>query len=102
MDKITDLMKFGIMILIYTGYMTWWASGVSHQLSTTTELLHEHIIADAQITTNTIALAVTVQNIQRAQEKNSEMLIQTIETHAKCSALMEAMIKRIDRLEGGK
>ena len=102
MDKITDLMKFGIMILIYTGYMTWWASGVSHQIRQNEDTLHGHIVADAIITTSTIQLATTVSAIQVAQEKNSEMLIETIETHAKCSALMEAMIRRIDRLEEGR
>ena len=99
MDKITDIMKFGIMILIYTGYMTWWASGVSHTLAQTENTLHEHIVADAIITTSTIQLATTVFELQEHQKRNSEMLIDTIETHAKCSALMEAMIRRLDRLE---
>ena len=102
MDKITDLMKFGIMILIYTGYMTWWASGVSHTIEQAKETLHDHLITDAINTGNTIELAAIVSGMQKQQERNNEMLQETMETHAKCSALMEAMIKRIDRLEGGR
>ena len=102
MDKITDLMKFGIMILIYTGYMTWWAAGVSHTVGENKEILNTHILADNLITNQTILLAQTVKVLQKQQELNNTILRSTIEQHAKCAEIMRNVVRRVNKLEDEK
>lgn len=97
--NLTDLAKFFIILLLYTGYMTWWASGVSHSIETIDSNLGTHIIADNIITRDTISLGETVSNLQVQQTTNSELLIESIQVHAKCSAIMDMILDRLEKLE---
>ena len=99
MDKITDLMKFGIMILIYTGYMTWWASGVSHTIEENKGTINAHVIADTLMTNQTIILSENLKSVQKQQELNNTILRSTIEQHAKCSEVMSNIVRRLNRIE---
>ena len=98
--NVTDSAKFLVMLIIYTGYMTWWASGVSHDLSFTMKSLDSHIVADTIVTRDTIRLAQEVHDIEEHQAKSTIVLNNSIEQHAKCTEIMSALMRRIEKLEG--
>ena len=94
--NITDSAKFIMMLLIYTGYMTWWASGVSHDLSTTIGKVALHVISED----HPIAQTQAIIGLSKIQEKQTKVLEITVVQHAKCVAALEAMVRRIESLEG--
>ena len=87
------------MLLLYTGYMTWWASGISHEVHTNNEQIQAHIIADELLTREQIRLTQLVKDMQTDQEKHSDVITETIAQHAKCTAIMDAVLKRLEKLE---
>ena len=97
--NLSDLAKFVIMLLIYTGYMTWWASGVDHDIMHNSTTINSHIVSDAITTQNTVRLAETMYNVQDHQEENSKILKDNIKQHTKCGAIMDAMLRRLESVE---
>lgn len=62
LDKLTDNMKFFLMLLIYVGYISWWASGI-----TTTQ---------AQITTTqTKIVQLLDSHIDECSKRNAEFVV---------------------------
>ena len=99
LKDISDSAKFLLMLLVYTGYMTWWASGISHDVNQNSNILKGHIIADQMISNQVIVLAETVSSVQKNQEKNNEILISIVEEHARCAEIMRLVVKRLDKME---
>jgi hypothetical protein len=125
--NISESVKIFVMLIIYVGYMTWWASGISHEVQTIKEHMAElsslshivemgkiqytvdtneinlrnHIIADAKVTENIIKLAETVAGLKTVQSHHNDMIAREIEQHIKCATIMDAILKRLDRLENG-
>ena len=97
--NISDLAKFFVMLLLYTGYMTWWAATVSHDIKENEEHITDHIAADRIINQQTIQLAQSVHYIQEEVEALRKSERESVRTHAKCSALMDLMIDRLEKLE---
>lgn len=62
LDKLTDNMKFFLMLLIYVGYISWWAAGI-----TTTQ---------TQITaTQTKIVLLLDSHIDECSERNNRIII---------------------------
>lgn len=99
MEKITDLAKFVIMMLIYTGYMTWWAAGITGRVESNTSYIHAHAISDNEYMKSMTMFSTLVVQLQKQQEINSILLRNNVEQHAKCATVMEVVLKRIDKLE---
>ena len=98
-ENITDMAKFVIMLVIYTGYMTWWASGVTHDLRYVNKTIDSHVLTDELINHQTIVLAESVKTIQAQQAANNATLKDFAITHAKCAQLMESLMIRMDHVE---
>jgi uncharacterized phage infection (PIP) family protein YhgE len=105
-ENLSESTKFIAMLVIYTGYLTWWASGVSVSLKGNTEDILEnrqsintHEMVDMQNTRETIRLAEHVKDLSRTVKSHDTLLTETVKQHAKCSAIMDAMLERLQKLE---
>lgn len=102
LENITDSAKFFIMLLIYTGYMTWWASGITSKVENNTSYIHAHTVADAEYMKSMTMFSTLVMQVQKQQENNSALLRENILQHAKCTTIMENVLKRLDKLEDNR
>lgn len=106
LDKFSDFAKFMVMVLIYTGYLTWWAAGLSSNVDNnanhiieTKNALARHTISDAEITTQTIKLAEKVAAISIQVIKHESRINELIQHDVECSVLVKEVIKRLKTLE---
>lgn len=93
--NITDSAKFIIMLLVYTGYMTWWASGISHDLENITMHMNAHLAMADHPIQQTLAIA----SLMASQDKIAKVLEDNTAQHARCTLIMENLIRRIEKVE---
>lgn len=109
MDALENLQsstKFILLILMYTGYLTWWASGVSSALenvskniATNTELINSHTTADYAVTLQTIRLVENFKKVEHSVDEHTLLLQKTMEQHTKCGVILDGLIKRLENIE---
>ena len=99
LKSITDTGKFIIMLLIYIGYMTWWAATISNEVKTATEVLDTHIVSDNIITLQTVKMGENLHAISEHVNENSKIQKETIKQHANCSEIMKGLLRRIEKIE---
>jgi hypothetical protein len=95
LKNISDLAKFFIMLLIYTGYMTWWASGISHDVKNNKEHINIHLSAKDHPQYQTQAIT----SLQKQQQDISRVMEANIAQHARCTIIMENIIRRLEKVE---
>ena len=95
MASISDLAKFFIMLLLYTGYMTWWAASVSHDIEQNQSNIYTHINSKEHPFYQTTA----IKNITKIQDTHAAILLTLTEDHAKCRILLENMQEDIRNLK---
>lgn len=93
--NVTDSMKFLIMLVIYTGYMTWWASGISHGLIEVKEDIQAHVGAKDHPQYQTQAIIT----LQASTIKMAGILEDNIVQHTKCTVIMENILRRLEIVE---
>ena len=54
--KIPDLIKFGLLLLVYTFYMAWWAGEIDTRANHNSNELDAHIAVDAIVSINVIKI----------------------------------------------
>ena len=96
LSQISDLTKFIIMLVIYTGYMTWWAAGISHDL----EVVILHVASHGEHTEDPVQQTLAIHSLMIQQDKISKILENNTVQHARCTVIMENMMRRLERLEG--
>jgi hypothetical protein len=99
MASISDLAKFFIMLLLYTGYMTWWAASVSHDIEENSEHIKQHQESDLIFNRQTLILAETVHNLQEEVKQLKIGDRESAKVHAKCGTIMDIIIQRLEKLE---
>lgn len=93
--NITDSMKFLVMLIIYTGYMTWWASGVSHDLAAVTLHVNQH----TAISDHPVQQTLAITSLIATQIKMSTILEKSTSQHVRCTVIMENIIRRLEGME---
>ena len=99
LKNITDTMKFIIMLLIYVGYMTWWAASISNTVADTVKHLDEHVVADNIVTNAQIVMQEQLHFTTEHVGKNAENLANSAEAHATCAEIMKGLLRRMEKVE---
>lgn len=92
LKNITDSAKFLAMLVIYTAYMTWWASGVSHDIETMSKLINDHILAGDH---HPFYQTQAINGLVKVQEQQTVLIAELIHDHAKCKLLMEIIQEQL-------
>lgn len=103
LESISDFSKFLFLLVLYTGYLTWWASSVSSSLENNSEhiaknseLILEHSRLDIENLKQATKLATKVGDIDIKVMEHDKLLTTIVEQHIKCSILIDQLIKRVD------
>ena len=100
--KIPDIVKFGIMMLVYTFYMAWWASRITANDEYMLATMDSHIEADGIVTINVLKNTQAIEAVIKLQERLVNQHRGIFEEHADCKAMIKLVNERIQRLENGK
>ena len=93
--KVPDIIKFAGMLIVYTFYMSWWASHLETQMDATIIAIHEHVEKSDHPAYQTQAILA----LAKVQEKQALILQEMMQDHARCKAVLELMQKRMQILE---
>lgn len=93
--KVPDIIKFAGMLIVYTFYMSWWASHIETQLDASLIVIQEHILKDDHPVHQTQAILA----LAKVQEQQALILQEMMQDHARCKVVLELMQKRVQMLE---
>ena len=93
--NLSDVAKFFIMLLLYTGYMTWWAATVSHDVRENREHIEKHIAESDHPIYQTHA----IKQLTKTVESQTTILTTLTEDHVRCKLLIELLSERLRQLE---
>lgn len=106
LETLGSFTKFLIALVIYTGYLTWWAASVNSNILKNYEAternrnnIANHIVTDYQNTLQTVQLLEVVSHMQKDEEQHEKLLTNLVEHQSKCSAVLETLLKRLERVE---
>lgn len=99
LKNISDLAKFFILLLVYTGGMMWWASDITSTVSNNKNLIETYMAKDI-VEMHDHAIAISqVTALQKQMEKLWQMEEDNIKTHVKCATLMDTLLDRLNKVE---
>ena len=97
---------FMLSLVIYLGYLTWWAASLNQQvvhnsknISDNHILIVSHITADATDTRNLDVVISEVRNLQQETKEIQKLQKENIAVHAKCGAILDGVLRRMEKLE---
>ena len=96
--KIPEMLKFGIMLLVYTFYMAWWASHINTQLDNLAQNVKAHTDTGNHPMHQTNAIVA----LSKVQEKQAAIFEQLNQDHVRCKIILELVQERIKILEEDK
>jgi hypothetical protein len=93
--EVTDMLKIGAMILLYTVYVTWWASGIQSELNELKLHITEHLGKGDHPVFQTQA----IMSLLKTQELNAVTLLSMSEEHIRCKIVIDDLKVRLINLE---
>ena len=93
--KVPDILKFAGMLIVYTFYMSWWASHIETQMDATILAIQEHVEKADHPAYQTQAIL----SLNKVQEQQAVILQEMLKDHARCKIILELMDKRMQKLE---
>lgn len=99
LKNLSDLAKFIIMLLVYTGTMMWWASSLNVQVIENAEYRKEDTKIVSVISQQLLVNTKYIDSLQKQLEVINTFEQENIKMHAKCAALMDVMIDRVNKVE---
>jgi hypothetical protein len=92
--EVTDLLKIGAMLLLYTVYVTWWASSIQSQLDSLENHMTEHLGIE-----NPVFQTTAIMSLIETQKATSVTLKTIAEEHIKCNIVVKNINTRLRDLE---
>lgn len=106
LETLGSFTKFLIALVIYTGYLTWWAASVNsnilknHELTIENKIrLHEHDQLVNTYSQQTIKLMEIVTHMSKEEEQHENVLYTLSEHQNKCTAILSSLVTRLEKIE---
>jgi hypothetical protein len=92
--EVSDMLKITAMLLLYTVYVTWWASSIQSQLDSLENHMAEHLTIENPVYQNQAILSLL-----KSQELNAIILKNITEEHIRCKLVIDDLKVRLINLE---
>ena len=99
LKNLSDLAKLFLMLLVYTGSMMWWASKITVTVDDNAAYKKDNAKIMATIAQQTLVNTKFIENMQKQIITIHDMEDESLKMHAKCGALMDIMLQRLDKVE---
>jgi hypothetical protein len=93
--EVPDIVKVAILVIGYTFYITWWASGIQTQL----ESMNAHLEAHLGMNNHPLLQTIAIESLTKAVDLHTLMLGNMVQDHAGCKEVIKGMARRLTHLE---
>jgi hypothetical protein len=92
--EVTDMLKIAAMLLLYTVYVTWWASSIQAQLDSLETHMMDHLEIENPIYQN-----LAIKSLVKATDLHTEILGNMAADHSGCKEVIKSLAVRLKHLE---